>query len=70
MLYFIFTLTIIIFIIVIYLKKKKKMMRDIDSEDVLMKDLKYLKAQLLSETDPNIRKQIMKKIELIYSHYN
>ena len=40
------------------------------TEDKLIKDLKYLQKQLLVETNPNKRIEIMRKIELIASIYN
>ena len=40
------------------------------AEDKLIKDLKFLQKQLLTETNPNKRIEIMRKIELIASIYN
>mgnify|MGYP001307496425 CR=1 FL=1 len=69
MIHFIFWGTILIFILLNHFKKMKIEKREI-TEDRLMKDLKYLQKQLLLETDPNKRIEIMKKIELFTSIYN
>ena len=69
MIHFIFWGTILIFILLNHFKKMKIEKREI-AEDRLMKDLKYLQKQLLLETDPNKRIEIMKKIELFTSIYN
>jgi len=73
MLYFIFLISTLIFGLVIYLllkKRKKKKMESINSDEKLMKDLKYLREQLLRETNPSVRLEIMRKIEVITSFYN
>ena len=73
MIYFIFIIPTLIFGLVIYLllrKKKKKEMNSIHNEGSVMNDLKFLREQLLTETNPNTRLEIMKKIELICSLYN
>lgn len=73
MIYFIFIIPTIIFGLVIYLqlrKKKKKEMYSIHNDGRVMNDLKFLREQLLTETNPNTRLEIMKKIELICSLYN
>lgn len=72
--YFIFSFIVITIIITIILllkwrKKRKKMFLNTE-EDKLLKDLKYLRKRLLTETDPNVRIEIMKKIEIITSFYN
>tara|TARA_B100000963_G_scaffold254639_1_gene223233 strand:+ start:3190 stop:3399 length:210 start_codon:yes stop_codon:yes gene_type:complete len=69
MIHFIFWGSILIFILLSHSKKMKIEKREI-AEDRLMKDLKYLQKQLLLETDPNKRIEIMKKIELFTSIYN
>ena len=69
MIHFIFLGSILIFILLSHSKKMKIEKREI-AEDRLMKDLKYLQKQLLLETDPNKRIEIMKKIELFTSIYN
>ena len=73
MVYFIFIISTLIFGLVIYLllkKRKKKTMKSINSDKQIMKDLRYLRKQLLTETNPNVRLEIMKKIEIISSFYN
>lgn len=73
MIYFIFIIPTIIFGLVIYLllrKKKKKEMNSIHNDGRVMKDLKFLREQLMTETNPNTRLEIMKKIEIISSLYN
>ena len=73
MIYFIFIISTLIFGLVIYLllkKRKKKTMKSINSDKQIMEDLRYLRKQLLKETNPNVRLEIMKKIELISSFYN
>ena len=40
------------------------------SDEKIIKDLKYLRKRLLTETDPNVRIEIQKKIEIITSFYN
>jgi hypothetical protein len=73
MIYFIFIIPTLIFGLVIYLllrKKKKKEMNSIHNDGRVMNDLKFLREQLLTETNPNTRLEIMKKIELICSLYN
>lgn len=69
MIHFIFWGILLIFILLNQLKKVKIKKEKI-AEDKLLKDLKYLQKQLLIETDPNKRIEIMKKIELISSIYN
>mgnify|MGYP003117996705 FL=1 len=73
MIYFIFIISTLIFGLVIYLllkKRKKKTMKSINSDKQIMEDLRYLRKQLLRETNPNVRLEIMKKIEIISSFYN
>jgi len=73
MIYFIFIIPTLIFGLVIYLllrKKKKKEMNSIHNDGRVMKDLKFLREQLMTETNPNTRLEIMKKIEIISSLYN
>jgi len=73
MLYFIFLIPTLIFSLVIYLilkKRKKKKMDSINSDEKVMKDLKDLRKRLLTETNPSVRLEIMRKIELITSFYN
>lgn len=73
MVYFIFIISTLIFGLVIYLllkKRKKKTMKSINSDKQIMEDLRYLRKQLLTETNPNVRLEIMKKIEIISSFYN
>ncbi len=73
MIYFIFIIPTLIFGLVIYLllrKKKKKEMDSIHNDERVMNDLKFLREQLLTETNPNTRLEIMKKIEVISSFYN
>ena len=72
MLYFIFIIPTLIFSLVIYLllRKKKKKMNSIHNDERVMNDLKFLREQLLTETNPNVRLEIMKKIEIISSFYN
>lgn len=73
MIYFIFIIPTLIFGLVIYLllrKKKKKEMDSIHNDERVMNDLKFLREQLLTETNPNNRLEIMKKIEVITSFYN
>ena len=73
MIYFIFIISTLIFGLVIYLllkKRKKKTMKSINSDKQIMEDLRYLRKQLLTETNPNVRLEIMKKIEIISSFYN
>ena len=73
MIYFIFIIPTLIFGLVIYLllrKKKKKEMDSIHNDERVMNDLKFLREQLLTETNPNTRLEIMKKIEIISSFYN
>lgn len=73
MIYFIFIISTLIFGLVIYLllkKRKKKTMKSINSDKQIMEDLRYLRKQLLKETNPNVRLEIMKKIEIISSFYN
>ena len=72
MLYFIFIIPTLIFGLVIYLllRKKKKKMNSIHNDERVMNDLKFLREQLLTETNPNVRLEIMKKIEIISSFYN
>lgn len=69
MIHFIFWGIFLIFILLNQLKKVKIKKEKI-AEDKLLKDLKYLQKQLLIETDPNKRIEIMKKIELISTIYN
>ena len=45
-------------------------MNSIHNDGRVMNDLKFLREQLLTETNPNTRLEIMKKIELICSLYN
>ena len=45
-------------------------MESINSDKKIMEDLRYLRKQLLTETNPNVRLEIMKKIEIISSFYN
>jgi len=72
MIYFIFIIPTLIFSLVIYLllRKKKKKMNSIHNDERVMNDLKFLREQLLTETNPNVRLEIMKKIEIISSFYN
>ena len=72
MIYFIFIIPTLIFGLVIYLLliKKKKKMNSIHNDERVMNDLKFLRKQLLTETNPNVRLEIMKKIEIISSFYN
>jgi len=73
MLYFIFLIPTLIFSLVIYLllkKRKKKKMDSINGDEKVMKDLKDLRKRLLTETNPSVRLEIMRKIELITSFYN
>ena len=72
MIYFIFIIPTLIFGLVIYLLliKKKKKMNSIHNDERVMNDLKFLREQLLTETNPNVRLEIMKKIEIISSFYN
>jgi len=72
MIYFIFIIPTLIFGLVIYLllRKKKKKMNSIHNDERVMNDLKFLREQLLTETNPNTRLEIMKKIEIISSFYN
>ncbi len=72
MIYFIFIIPTLIFGLVIYLllRKKKKKMNSIHNDERVMNDLKFLREQLLTETNPNTRLEIMKKIEVISSFYN
>lgn len=72
MIYFIFIIPTLIFGLVIYLllRKKKKKMNSIHNDERVMNDLKFLREQLLTETNPNVRLEIMKKIEVISSFYN
>jgi len=72
MIYFIFIIPTLIFGLVIYLllRKKKKNMNSIHNDERVMNDLKFLREQLLTETNPNVRLEIMKKIEIISSFYN
>lgn len=73
MIYFIFIISTLIFGLVIYLllkKRKKKTMKSINSDKQIMEDLRYLRKQLLTETNPNVRLEIIKKIEIISSFYN
>tara|TARA_B100000575_G_C23017320_1_gene585868 strand:- start:808 stop:1026 length:219 start_codon:yes stop_codon:yes gene_type:complete len=72
MIYFIFIIPTLIFGLVIYLllRKKKKKMNSIHNDERVMNDLKFLREQLLTETNPNVRLEIMKKIEIITSFYN
>tara|TARA_B100000900_G_scaffold371527_1_gene350813 strand:- start:1934 stop:2152 length:219 start_codon:yes stop_codon:yes gene_type:complete len=72
MIYFIFIIPTLIFGLVIYLllRKKKKKMNSIHNDERVMNDLKFLREQLLTETNPNVRLEIMKKIEIISSFYN
>ena len=73
MIYFIFIISTLIFGLVIYLllkKRKKKNVKSINSDKQIMEDLRYLRKQLLTETNPNVRLEIMKKIEIISSFYN
>lgn len=73
MIYFIFIISPLIFGLVVYLllkKRKKKNMESINSDKKIMEDLRYLRKQLLTETNPNVRLEIMKKIEIISSFYN
>ena len=53
----------------IYLREKKSMFIN-TSDEKIIKDLKYLRKRLLTETDPNVRIEIQKKIEIITSFYN
>ena len=69
MIYFIFGGIVLIFIL-LKLLKKVKVKKEKITEDKLIKDLKYLQKQLLTETNPNKRIEIMRKIELIASIYN
>ena len=69
MIYFIFGGVVLIFIL-LKLLKKVKVKKEKITEDKLIKDLKYLQKQLLTETNPNKRIEIMRKIELIASIYN
>ena len=72
MIHFIFIIPTLIFGLVIYLllRKKKKKMNSIHNDERVMNDLKFLREQLLTETNPNVRLEIMKKIEIISSFYN
>jgi len=72
MIYFIFIIPTLTFGLVIYLllRKKKKKMNSIHNDERVMNDLKFLRQQLLTETNPNVRLEIMKKIEIISSFYN
>tara|TARA_B100001287_G_scaffold14081_1_gene10603 strand:+ start:291 stop:512 length:222 start_codon:yes stop_codon:yes gene_type:complete len=73
MIYFIFIIPTLIFGLVIYLllrKRNKKTMKSINNDKQIMEDLRYLRKQLLTETNPNVRLEIMKKIEIISSFYN
>jgi hypothetical protein len=72
MIYFIFIIPTLIFGLVIYLllRKKKKKMNSIHNDERVMNDLKFLREQLLTETNPSVRLEIMKKIEIISSFYN
>ena len=71
MIYFIFIIPTLIFGLVIYLLlRKKKKMNSIHNDERVMNDLKFLREQLLTETNPNVRLEIMKKIEIISSFYN
>ena len=45
--------------------KKSENKKEKIAEDKLIKDLKFLQKQLLTETNPNKRIEIMRKIELI-----
>ena len=45
-------------------------MNSIHNDERVMNDLKFLREQLLTETNPNVRLEIMKKIEIITSFYN
>lgn len=69
MIHFIFWGLLLIFILLNHLKKVKVKKEKI-AEDKLIKDLKFLQKQLLTETNPNKRAEIMRKIELIASIYN
>ena len=71
--YFIFSLVIITIVVIIFLfikNKKNKSMFINTSDEKIIKDLKYLRKRLLTETDPNVRIEIQKKIEIITSFYN
>mgnify|MGYP003126484156 CR=1 FL=1 len=70
MIHFIFWGTLLIFILLNALINKVNVKKEKIGEDKLMKDLKYLQRQLILETNPNKRIEIMKKIELISSIYN
>mgnify|MGYP001208261361 FL=1 len=70
MIHFIFWGTLLIFILLNALINKVNVKKEKIEEDKLMKDLKYLQRQLILETNPNKRIEIMKKIELISSIYN
>jgi hypothetical protein len=51
-------------------KRKKELDYFKREDDKLLKDLQTLRTQLLNETDPVKRNEIMRKIELISSIYN
>lgn len=69
MIHFIFWGLLLIFILLNHLKKVKVKKEKI-AEDKLIKDLKFLQKKLLTETNPNKRAEIIRKIELIASIYN
>ena len=77
MIYFILSILFIIIAIIIYfILQIKKMKMPIPpkmhkvSDEKIMKDLKMLQKQLLILEDPQLRIEIMKKIEIITSIYN
>lgn len=51
-------------------KRKKELDYFKREDDKLLKDLQTLRTQLLNETDPVKRNEIIRKIELISSIYN
>tara|TARA_R110000824_G_scaffold54915_2_gene151430 strand:- start:2352 stop:2588 length:237 start_codon:yes stop_codon:yes gene_type:complete len=76
--YFIFTIFFLIFTGIMYFlyRKIKKMRKEYYSkltkfdDEHIMKDLRLLRKQLLIVEDPQKRKVIMEKIELISKIYN
>lgn len=80
MIYFILSILILIIGTIIYFLYQIKKIRKMKinghpkmgkvSDEKIMKDLKILQKQLLVVEDPNLRIEIIKKIEIITSIYN
>ena len=68
--YFIFSFIGVIIILTIFLYVKRKKMTHKKYDEKIMKDLKYLRKELETETNPNKRLEIIRKIEIISSFYN